>query len=125
MIAGITLVAVLGINKVDASMAPDNREDAAPTPSRAKLSETDVYLDLNSGKTFKFIYDGLNDIYNRDDLFGLDLFVNTNTKDTLWMDEAINVNHALLRDAAGKYRIDPMKVKRDGNSFRVVRPVSQ
>lgn len=105
-------------------MAPDNRDDAAE-PTRAKLSETDTYLDLNTGKSFKFLYDGLNDIYNRDDLFGLDLYVNTNTRDTLWMDEAILVNNALLRDAAGKYRIDPMKVKRYGNTFRVVKHVSQ
>jgi hypothetical protein len=125
LIAGSILLAFVGINKVGATMTPDNREDAAAAPARVKLSETDIYLDLNSGKSFKFIYDGLNDIYNRDDLFGLDLYVNTNTKDTLWLDEAINVNHALLRDGAGKYRIDPMKVKRDGNSYRVVRPLSQ
>jgi hypothetical protein len=124
LVAGSILLAVLGINKVSATMAPDNRPDAA-APTRAKLTETDVYLDLNSGKTFKFIYDGLNDIYNRDDLFGLDLFVNTNTKDTMWLEECIIVNNALLKDAQGKYRIDPMKVKRDGNSYRVVRPVSQ
>lgn len=124
LVAGSILLACLGMNKVSATMAPDNREDAT-APARAKLSETDVYLDLNTNKTFKFIYDGLNDIYNRDDLFGLDLYVNTNTKDTLWLDDAINVNNALLRDADGKYRINPMRVKRDGNTYRVVRPVSQ
>jgi hypothetical protein len=124
LLAGSILLAFLGMGKVSATMTPDNREDNA-APGRAKLSETDVYLDLNTGKSFKFIYDGLNDIYNRDDLFGLDLYVNTHTKDTLWLEEAITVNNALLRDAAGKYRIDPMKVKRDGNSYRVVKPVSQ
>lgn len=123
LIAGSILLAFLGFGKVSATMAPDNRDDEAP--ARAKLSETDVYLDLNTGKSFRFIYDGLNDIYNRDDLFGLDLYVNTNTKDTLWLEEALLVNNALLKDAAGKYKIDPMKVKRNGNSYRVVRPTVQ
>jgi hypothetical protein len=104
---------------VRAMLLADNKEDN-PATANAKFSETDTYLDLNTGKTFRFIYDGLNNIYNRSDLLALDLYVNTRTRDTLWLDDGILVNHALLRDADGKYRIDPMKVKRDGNSYKVV-----
>jgi hypothetical protein len=85
----------------------------------SKFSDADTYLDLNRGKTFRFIYDELNDIYNREDLLSLDLYVNTRTRDTFWLEDAIVVNNALLRDDAGKYRIDPARIKRDGNTFKV------
>jgi hypothetical protein len=113
------LTAVLFIGQVNAIDTPDNRDESAST-ANAKFSETDTYLDLNTGKTFMFIYDGLNDIYNRSDLLSLDLFVNTRTKDTMWLEDAIVVNNALIRDAGGKYKIDPMKVKRNGSTFKVV-----
>jgi hypothetical protein len=83
------------------------------------LSDKDPYLDLNSGKEFRLIYDDLNDIFNREDLFSLDLFVNLRTKDTFWLEQALVVNHALLRDAAGAFKVDPMKVKRDGDGYKV------
>ncbi len=118
LIFGLMTIVFFAHQQVSAMLADGGQDDGATTPN-AKFSETDTYLDLNTGKSFKFIYDGLNDIYNRDDLFGLDLFVNTRTKDTLWLEDAIVVNNALLRDAAGKYKIDPMKVKRDGNTYKV------
>ncbi len=118
LIFGLMAIVSFAHQQVSAMLVNGGEDDGATTPN-ARFSETDTYLDLNTGKSFKFIYDGLNDIYNRDDLFGLDLFVNTRTKDTLWLDDAIVVNNALLRDAAGKYKIDPMKVKRDGNTYKV------
>lgn len=99
--------------------------DNTSASNKTKFSETDYFLDLGTGKTFQFIYDGLNDIYNRSDLQELNLFVNTRTKDTMWLDDAIVVNNALLSDGKGGYKIDPMKVKRDGNSYRVVLPVQK
>ncbi len=117
----IILTAALLTLTAPQSVQADNRQEATGTAARpAKLSETDAYLDLNTGKQFHFIYDGLNEVYNRDDLFAAEYYVNTRTRDTLWLDAAINVNHALRRDADGKYRIDPMKVKRDGQGYRVV-----
>lgn len=123
LILGVIAVCFIAHQHVSAMMAGENNGETST--AHARFSENDTYLDLNTGKNFKFIYDGLNDIYNRDDLMALDLFVNTRTKDTLWLDDGILVNHALVRDAEGKYRIDPMRVKRDGNSYKVVRPVSQ
>lgn len=112
------LVAVLvSAQQVGAFRTPGSNDDSAPAAS--KFNDADTYLDLNSGKTFRFIYDELNDIYNRADLLGLELYVNTRTQDTFWREEAIVVNNALLRDDAGKYRIDPAKIKRDGNTFKV------
>src|SRR5262245_57430724 len=72
--------------------------DDAVNRKRAKFSETDTYLDLGTGKSFQLIYDGLNDLYNRSDLFALDLYVNTRTRDTFWLEDAILVNNALLPD---------------------------
>lgn len=105
-------------------LIPDSGDGTA-TSIKGKFSEADYFLDLNSGKTFQFIYDGLNDIYNRSDLLELEFYVNTRTKDTMWLEDAIVVNNALLRDAKGSYRVDPMKVKRDGASYRVVLPKQQ
>ena len=113
----VVILVLLCFGQVSARFTPGSNDDNA---SNSKFSETDTYLDLNTGKTFRMIYDGLNDLYNRDDLFALDLYVNTRTKDTMWLDDAIVVNNALLKDASGKYRINPMKVKRDGNSYKVV-----
>lgn len=118
LISGLVAAILFVEGQVKAGQSADQK-DVNAASTGAKFSETDTYLDLNTGKTFRFIYDDLNDIYNRDDLFGLDLFVNTRTRDTMWLDDAIVVNNALLRDASGKYRIDPMKVKRDGSTFKV------
>ena len=112
---------VLNRQQVRAMLLPEGEKDTN-TNIKGKFSETDTYFDLNTGRTFQLIYDGLNNIYNRSDLFALDLFVNNRTKDTMWLEDAIVVNNALLKDATGLYKIDPMKVKRDGNTFRVVMP---
>ncbi len=114
--AGLFAV-LISAQRVGAYQTPDTREEGASSGS--KFSDVDTYLDLNRGKTFRFIYDELNEVYNRADLLSLDLYVNTRTRDTFWLEDAIVVNNALLRDDAGKYRIDPAKVKRDGNTFRV------
>ncbi len=119
VMAGILAFTLAGGYRATATQQAENKDEAAAAQGR-KLSESDAYLDLNTGKTFHFIYDGLNDIFNRDDLFAAELYVNTRTADTLWLDDAINVNNALLRDAEGKYRINPMKVKRSGNTYRTV-----
>ena len=108
---------LISAQQVGAFRTAGSRDESASAST--KFSEADTYLDLNSGKTFRFIYDELNDIYNRADLMGLDLYVNTRTRDTFWLEDAIVVNNALMRDDAGKYRIDPAKVKRDGNTFKV------
>ena len=109
---------IISAQQVGALGTPGSRDEAMSANS--KFSEADTYLDLNSGKQFRFIYDELNDIYNRADLMSLDLYVNTRTRDTFWLEDAIVVNNALLKDeASGKYRIDPAKVKRDGNTFKV------
>jgi len=97
--------------------APDNTQAAGSKP---KHSETDPYVDLNTGKMFRFMYDELNDKYERDDLLTLDLYVNTRTKDTFWLEEALLVNNAVLRDGTGIYKVDPMKVKRNGNGYKVI-----
>jgi hypothetical protein len=89
------------------------------------LSETDTYIDINTGKSFKVIYDALNDTYNRDDLFPMDVYVNTRTNDTFWQAEAVLVNYALLQDVQAIYKVDPMKVKRDGNGYRLRWDVAQ
>lgn len=117
----MVLCVTAGAFRAAATLSGENGE-SAPTAQSKKLSETDAYLDLNTGNTFHFIYDGLNDVYNRDDLFAAEFYVNTRTADTFWMDDAIVVNNALLRDAQGKYRIDPSKVKRQGNTFRTIKP---
>lgn len=119
VIMSFGLFAVLiSAQQVGAWSVPGNRDDSSP--ASVKFSEIDTYLDLNSGKQFRFIYDELNDIYNRADLMSLDLYVNTRTRDTFWLEDAIVVNNALLKDeTSGKYRIDPAKVKRDGNTYKV------
>jgi hypothetical protein len=118
---------LLGFLIIGTVLLSDSPAAAGPYPdtnngqtAQAKFSETETYMDLNTGKWFKVIYDGLNDTYNREDLFAFDLFVNLRTKDTFWLDLAVPVNNALVRDAAGSYRVDPMKVKRDGNGYRVI-----
>lgn len=116
---GLVAIAFSAQQRVGATLSMDHKDNSAPAAAATKFSEADTYLDLNTGKEFKVIYDALNEIYNRDDLFAFELYVNTRTKDTMWLDDAIVVNNALLRDAGGKYRIDPMKVKRDGSTFRV------
>lgn len=115
----IGAIIMMAQQQVAANGADDNKEASAAGSLSSRLSEADTYIDLNTGKQFKVIYDGLNDIYNRDDLFSFDLFVNTRTRDTMWLDDAIVVNGALIRGEDGKYRLDPMKVKRDGDSYRV------
>jgi hypothetical protein len=118
LILGLSAFSFLGHQQVQATLAAENKDENT-TSSSSKFSEADIYLDLNTGKTFQVIYDGLNELYNRSDLFAFDLFVNTRTKDTLWLEDAILVNNALVRDASGKFKVDPMKVKRDGNSYKV------
>ncbi len=117
ILAAGLLAVLVSAQQAGAFRKPGTHDDGVPSTN--KFNDADTYLDLNTGKTFHFIYDELNDIYNRADLLGLDLYVNTRTRDTFWMEDAIVVNNALLRDDAGKYRIDPAKVKRDGNTFRV------
>jgi hypothetical protein len=58
-------------------------------------------------------------MYNREDLFPLDLYVNTKTLDTFWLPQAVLVNHALLQDASGAFKVDPSKVKREGDGYKV------
>jgi len=117
ILAAGLLAVVVSAQQVSAVRTGHTGDDSLPV--NAKYNDADTYLDLNSGKTFRFIYDELNEVYNRADLLGLDLWVNTRTQDTFWREEAIVVNNALLRDDAGKYRIDPAKIKRDGNTFKV------
>lgn len=109
--------ACFGNSEVNAlcQVGSDNGQKAL----RSTLSESDTYQDLNTGKVFKVMYDDLNEKYDRVDLFALDLYVNTRTKDTFWLEEPVLVNHALRRDGA-VYRVDPMKVKRDGNGYKVI-----
>ncbi|MBS1616039.1 MAG: hypothetical protein JST06_07985 [Bacteroidetes bacterium] len=119
----LAAIAVLGFTAWQAQArfgAHQDDENKAEQPRNPKLSEKDTYMDLNTGKAFQFIYDDLNGIYNRSDLLQPDLYVNTRTKDTFWLYDAILVNHALIRDDNGIYRVNPMKVKRDGDSYRVV-----
>jgi hypothetical protein len=116
MAGAITLLSA-GVSAGAAGLPADAGENIKS--SNIGLSESETYIDLNTGKTFKLIYDDLNAIYNRDDLFALDLYVNNRTKDTFWLEEAITVNNALVRDAEGVFKVDPMKVKRDGNSYKV------
>ena len=120
IVAGAALV-LCSAFQVNAMLHGGNEnESMAEQPRNPNLSEADTYMDLNTGKAFSFIYDDLNGIYNRSDLLSPDLFVNTRTKDTFWLYDAILVNNALVRDANGRYRVDPMKVKRDGDTYRVV-----
>lgn len=96
---------------------PIPKGDGAKTASTSKPSEAETYMDLNNGKVFRVLYDGLNEIYNRSDLYPLDLYVNVRTKDTFWLDEGVLVNNALLQDAQGNFKVDPSKVKRKGNGY--------
>ena len=117
----LLMVGIALFGKADVSATCRLGSDDAKKASDAPVfSEIDTYLDLNTGKAFRFIYDGLNEKFNRDDLFGLEFYVNTRTKDTFWLEEAVLVNNALLRDGRGTYKVDPMKVKRDGNGFKVI-----
>ena len=113
----VMLAIALGGNAISvmAGPTPDNspKEGSAP-------SVTDIYLDLNTGKAFRFMYDELNEKYERDDLLAVDVYVNTRTRDSFWLQEAVPVNNALLRDANGNYRVNPMKVKRDGTGYKVI-----
>ena len=95
---------------------PENQSSETKT----RHSEKDAFMDLNTGKAFRFMYDELNDKYERDDLLALDLYVNTRTRDTFWLEDALVVNNAILRDATGLYRVDPMKVKRNGTGYKVI-----
>lgn len=117
----ILMLAIVMTGKAEVSAicesTPDNAHKAGETSAR---SETDIYIDLNTGKAFRFMYDELNDKYERDDLFALDLYVNTRTRDSFWLEEAVPVNNALLRDATGIYKVNPMKVKRDGTGYKVI-----
>jgi hypothetical protein len=117
-IAAVMSVLVFAGQQVNANLDPENKDEMTAS-GRHKFSEADNYIDLNTGKSFKVIYDQLNEIYNRSDLFAFDLYVNERTKDTMWLDEAIVVNNALVKDADGRYRIDGAKVKRDGDSYKV------
>ncbi len=118
--AALAAMILSGGRQVQAKLSPDNKDESAAASGYRQLSETDTYLDLNTGKSFHVIYDVLNELYNRDDLFAFDLFVNTRTNDTMWQDAAIIVNHALMRDAEGHFKIDPSKVKRNGNGYKVL-----
>jgi hypothetical protein len=95
-------------------------QSAEAKSGSAAISETDTYVDLNTKKTFRIMYDELNDKYERDDLFAFDLYVNTRTQDTFWLEAALLVNNALVRDAAGNFKVDPAKVKRDGSGYKVI-----
>jgi hypothetical protein len=130
MLALVVLVTVALLAGQDAKAVPpfytlnsDGQSDTPGSKGGAVLSETDNYLDINTGKTFHVIYDDLNEKYNRDDLFAFDLYVNTRTKDTFWLEQALLVNNALLVDAGGIYKVDPMKVKRDGDGYKVKIPI--
>ena len=111
--------ALLGSAELGAT-CPPAMEDEPKASDKPKISETDTYLDLKTGKTFRIIYDALNEKYNREDLFEFEFFVNTRTRDTFWLEDALLVNNALLRDAAGNYKVNPMKVKRDGSGYKVI-----
>jgi len=92
------------------------------TPSgstrRVVLSETDGYIDLKTGKTIRIHRDTVQDIYVTEDLAPLDIYVNTTTRDTFWGPEAIFVNNALIRDDAGMYTVDEMRVEQNGDGYK-------
>lgn len=115
-----TVLIVLGAQQVHAFASDEAKSTTAP-----KLSTSDTYIDLGTGKEFRILYDDLNDIYNRNDLFALELYVNTRTRDTFWLEDAILINNALLKDEGGNYRVDPNKVKRNGNTYMVKANVVQ
>jgi hypothetical protein len=121
-ILSLILMLVLAVTvhaevRVTDDSAPDNASKSRESSAR---SEKDTYIDLNTGKAFRFMYDELNDKFERDDLLAVDLYVNTNTRDSFWLEQAVIVNNALLRDVTGIYKVDPMKVKRDGAGYRVI-----
>src|SRR5690349_18396159 len=62
------------------------------------LSETDSYIDLKTGKAIHIRRDPSTNVYVSDEMPQLDIYVNTNTRDTFWGPEAVSVNNALVYD---------------------------
>jgi|GEM_PF-2275828 len=81
------------------------------------LSETDTYLDLKTGKTFKVRKDSQSGIYVGENMEPLDIYVNTNTRDTFSGPEGLLVNNALIF-SNGAYTVDELKVKRNGEGYK-------
>jgi hypothetical protein len=111
---------LLAANTEAGAICQSAMEGLKSTSAGPAISETDYYMDLNTKKAFRIMYDELNDKYERDDLFAFDLYVNTRTQDTFWLEDAVLVNNALVRDAAGNYKVDPIKVKRHGSGYKVI-----
>ena len=85
---------------------------------RVVLSESDGYIDLKTGKAIRIKRDTIQNIYLAEDQTPLDIYVNTTTMDTFWGPEAITVNNALIRDDAGMYIADEMRVERHGDGYK-------
>jgi hypothetical protein len=85
---------------------------------RVVLSESDGYIDLKTGKTIHIRRDTIQNVYTQEDLTPLDIYVNTVSLDTFWGPEAISVNNALIRDDAGMYSVDEMRVERNGDGYK-------
>jgi hypothetical protein len=111
----LLLASAAGTSAIAAPHIP--KGEGGQNARTSKPSESELYMDLNDGKVFRVFYDGLNEIYNRSDLFPLDLYVNVRTKDTFWLAEGVMVNNALLQDAQGNFKVDPSKVKRKGSGY--------
>jgi hypothetical protein len=92
------------------------------TPSgstrRVVLSESDGYIDLRTGKAIRIRRDTIQNVYTREDLTPLDIYVNTTTMDTFWGPEAVPVNNALIRDEAGMYTVDELRVEQNGDGYK-------
>ena len=82
------------------------------------LSETDSYIDLKTGKTIHIRRDPSSNVYVSDEMPQLDIYVNTNTRDTFWGPEAVSVNNALVFDGPGMWTVDEMRVERNGEGYK-------
>lgn len=85
---------------------------------RYALSETDTYMDLNTQKTFTLRHDSQSGYYTASDMTPLNIYVNTTTRDTFSGPEGLLVNNALVF-TNGAYSIDELKVKRNGEGYKV------
>jgi hypothetical protein len=93
---------------------------SAPTgePQRVILSEADSYIDLKTGKTIRIRRDTVRNVYVREDMTPLDIYVNTSSMDTFWGPEAVPVNNALIRDESGMFTVDELRVERNGDGYK-------
>jgi hypothetical protein len=109
------------------SQTTTNDEDTATTdmPAPETTTTAKTYVDLNTGQTIDVWYDPEKK-YTVDRATGnrVDLYVDLATNDTMYGygADAVVVNSAVVKDKEGKWKLDDMKVKWEGDKLKLKHP---